>query len=132
MKDLIFKIYKGANLKEGSSILISHRLYTPAKGCIRHNIINELVDIIVLAFHNEQPIACIIRDKFGDTKIIDGKSDVYHYINVWVKPKYRKKGIGSLLVSIMKKNSRKKVVGHSTDDGQFFYPKMGIIDIPYK
>jgi len=132
MKDLIFKIYKGANLKEGSSILISNRLYTPAKGCIRYNIINELVDIIVLAFDDKKPIACIIRDKFGDTKIIDGKSDTYYYINVWVKPKYRKKGVGSLLISIMKRNSRKKVVGHSTDDGQFFYPKMGIIDIPYK
>jgi GNAT superfamily N-acetyltransferase len=132
MKDLILKTYKGANLKEGGKILISNRLYTPSKGCIRHNVMNQLVDIIILAYDKDKAIACILRDKFGDVKIIDGNSDLYRYINVWVKPKYRKQGIGALLVSSMKRISRKKVVGHSTDDGQYFYPKMGILDIPYK
>lgn len=132
MLDITYKTYRNENISEGGSLLIKNRLYTPKNGCIRNGILSGLIDIIILAFHGETPIACVVRDKYGTVKTINNITDNYHYINIWVKPAYRKNGIGSELINYLKRISRKRILGHATDDGHQFYPKAGIIDIPYK
>lgn len=127
MSNLTYQKYRNKDLDTACKLIISHRLYTPGTGAIRDTVLFKDTDLIIIAFKDEKPIACIVRDAMPSSYFDDERFAV----NVWVKPSYRKKGIGKELINLMKKSSRKKIFGYGSKAGLKFYPKSSLDLVEY-
>jgi len=116
-------LYESENLEMGASIVYKNRIYSPGRAGIRKRVMNpELLSAIVVAFHNNKPVGCITLDKHP----IKRKKEYYQVVNTWIKPKYRRKGIGKNLLSVIDDKADFLVAGYATPDGRSFYNNMSI------
>lgn len=132
MSEIQYQIYRNKHLDIAANIIIKNRLYTPKTGTIRNTVSNLLCDVIVIAYHDEQAVGCIIRDKYPISML--GKNGMLKHkaINTWIKPAYRRKGIGGCLIAKMKKHSRIPLIGYGSTDGSKFYKCTDIPVIEYR
>lgn len=118
-----YVLYENEKLSEGASIIHKNRIYSPGRDGIRHRAMNPIIlSAIVVAYHNNKPVGCITLD----ANPLKKQKEYYQVINTWIKPKYRRKGIGKNLLSVIDEKATYTVAGYATPDGREFYNNLSI------